>query len=74
MAITNCPRCHGDIMFDSMEDEYVCILCARRYARIKRTAPALTLESEVAERREANLARGRELIRIGHRVRNAKWE
>jgi hypothetical protein len=25
-----CPRCHGDLLHDAQDDEFVCIQCGRR--------------------------------------------
>ena len=25
-----CPRCHGDLLHDDYEDEYICLQCGRR--------------------------------------------
>ena len=36
MTIPPCPHCAGRVMLDTVDDEWLCLHCARRWPRIPR--------------------------------------
>jgi hypothetical protein len=31
MMLKACPRCHGDLLFDSYEEDFACMQCGRHF-------------------------------------------
>ncbi len=45
MMLKACPRCHGDLLFDSYEEDFACMQCGRHFGTAAVLASQSTLQT-----------------------------